>query len=71
LLPTLRRALAEDGVSIIACPVDYAENMQLTDRLGQLTMALGRVTGADAATPSSRWSVGSSLRCRHTDTMST
>jgi acetolactate synthase-1/2/3 large subunit len=40
LLPTLRRALAEDGVSIIACPVDYAENMKLTDRLGQLTMAL-------------------------------
>jgi len=40
LLPTLRRTLAEDGVSIIACPVDYAENMRLTDRLGQLTMAL-------------------------------
>ena len=31
---------AEDGVSIIACPVDYAENMQLMDTLGQLTMAL-------------------------------
>jgi acetolactate synthase I/II/III large subunit len=40
LLPTMRRTLAEGGVSIIACPVDYAENMQLTDRLGQLTMAL-------------------------------
>lgn len=40
LLPTLCRALAEDGVSIIACPVDYAENMKLTDRLSQLIMAL-------------------------------
>ena len=36
LLPTLREALASDGVSIIACPVDYSENLQLTERLGQL-----------------------------------
>jgi len=36
LLPTLRTALADDGVSIIACPVDYSENLRLTDRLGQL-----------------------------------
>jgi acetolactate synthase-1/2/3 large subunit len=36
LLPTLREALAYDGVSIIACPVDYSENLRLTDRLGQL-----------------------------------
>jgi acetolactate synthase-1/2/3 large subunit len=36
LLPTLRTALASDGVSIIACPVDYSENLQLTERLGQL-----------------------------------
>ncbi|WP_415838905.1 thiamine pyrophosphate-dependent enzyme, partial [Roseomonas mucosa] len=40
LLPTLQKALAEDGVSIISCPVDYAENMKLTDRLGELTIAL-------------------------------
>jgi len=33
LLPTLRRALADDTVSIIDCPVDYAENMKLTRRL--------------------------------------
>jgi acetolactate synthase I/II/III large subunit len=32
----LRAALAEDGVSVIACPVDYSENLRLTDRLGQL-----------------------------------
>lgn len=36
LLPTLRTALASDGVSIIACPVDYSENLRLTDRLAQL-----------------------------------
>jgi acetolactate synthase I/II/III large subunit len=27
---------AADGVSIIACPVDYWENLRLTDRLGHL-----------------------------------
>lgn len=36
LLPTLEKALAEDGVSIICCPVDYSENMKLTDKLGAL-----------------------------------
>jgi len=40
LLPTLREALAEDGVSIIACPVDYSENLRLTERLGELDAAL-------------------------------
>lgn len=40
LLPTLRGALEEDGVSIIACPVDYSENLRLTDALGQLDAAL-------------------------------
>ncbi len=37
LLPTLQEALASDGVSIIACPVDYAENLRLTDALGELS----------------------------------
>lgn len=37
LLPTLREALAGDGVSIVVAPVDYSENLRLTDRLGQLT----------------------------------
>ena len=37
LLPTLREALDFDGVSIIACPVDYTENLRLTNRLGDLT----------------------------------
>jgi acetolactate synthase I/II/III large subunit len=40
LLPTLKTALADDGVSLIACPVDYSENLRLTDTLGQLDEAL-------------------------------
>jgi acetolactate synthase-1/2/3 large subunit len=36
LLPVLRKALADDGVSIISCPVDYRENLELTTRLGRL-----------------------------------
>jgi acetolactate synthase-1/2/3 large subunit len=40
LLPTLRRALDDDTVSIIACPVDYGENTILTDMLGELTESL-------------------------------
>jgi acetolactate synthase I/II/III large subunit len=40
LLPTLQRALADDALSIIACPVDYSENMRLTDKLGKLTEAI-------------------------------
>lgn len=34
----LQKALNEDGVSIITCPVDYSENMKLTEKLGELTM---------------------------------
>jgi acetolactate synthase I/II/III large subunit len=38
LLPTLKSALEDDkSVSVIACPVDYSENMKLTDKLGRLT----------------------------------
>jgi acetolactate synthase I/II/III large subunit len=37
LLPALRQSLASDGVSIIACPVDYRENLKLTTKLGELT----------------------------------
>jgi acetolactate synthase-1/2/3 large subunit len=40
LLPTLQRALAEETVSVIACPVDYATNLQLTDALGELDESL-------------------------------
>jgi acetolactate synthase-1/2/3 large subunit len=37
LLPTLKQALAEDTVSVIACPVDYSENTKLTEKLERLT----------------------------------
>jgi acetolactate synthase I/II/III large subunit len=40
LLPTLKVALDDDGVSLISCPVDYSENLRLTDRLGELDEAL-------------------------------
>jgi acetolactate synthase I/II/III large subunit len=40
LLPTLQAALADGGVSLIACPVDYSENLRLTDRLGELDETL-------------------------------
>ena len=37
LLPVLRECLASDGVSVIACPVDYGQNMELIRELGELT----------------------------------
>ncbi|WP_104182613.1 acetolactate synthase large subunit [Mycobacterium avium] len=40
LLPTLRAALDDDGVSLISCPVDYSENLRLTNRLGELDETL-------------------------------
>lgn len=36
LLPTLKKALSEDTVSVIACPVDYSENTKLTKKLENL-----------------------------------
>ena len=38
LLPTLRRALDVDGPALVEVPIDYRENLRLTERLG----ALGR-----------------------------
>jgi acetolactate synthase-1/2/3 large subunit len=40
LLPTVRKALDDDAVSVIACPVDYAENARLVERLGALDEAI-------------------------------
>lgn len=37
LLPTLQTALNDGTVSIIDCPVDYRENMKLTEQLQNLT----------------------------------
>jgi acetolactate synthase-1/2/3 large subunit len=36
LLPTLRRALDTPGPSLVEVPIDYRENLRLTDRLGAL-----------------------------------
>ncbi len=40
LLPTLRTALADDTVSVIACPVDYSVNSELIETLGDLDETL-------------------------------
>jgi len=36
LLPTIEKAIADDTVVVIDCPVDYKENMKLTEKLGEL-----------------------------------
>ena len=36
LLPTLQQALADNTVVIVDVPVDYSENMKLTEKLGKL-----------------------------------
>jgi len=36
LLPILKQALSENTVSVIDCPVDYSENMKLTEKLGEM-----------------------------------
>jgi acetolactate synthase I/II/III large subunit len=40
LLPTLKQALADDTVSVIACPVDYSANTDLIRSLGDLDEAM-------------------------------
>lgn len=37
LMPELNAALERDTVTVIDCPVDYRENLKLTEQLGQLT----------------------------------
>lgn len=36
LAPILKQAIADDTVVIVDCPVDYSENMKLTEKLGNL-----------------------------------
>lgn len=36
LLPTLTKALADNTVTIIDCPVDYSENLKLTEKMGEM-----------------------------------
>jgi acetolactate synthase-1/2/3 large subunit len=40
LIPTLTQALANDTVTIVDCPVDYSENMKLTEKLKELSSPL-------------------------------
>ena len=40
LLPILKTALADPTVSIIDCPVDYRENLKLTEKLGNMIFQL-------------------------------
>jgi len=40
LLPTIKQAIADDTVVVIDCPVDYSENMKLTNRLGELMVSI-------------------------------
>ncbi len=40
LVPTLKKAIADDTVVVIDCPVDYSENMKLTEKLGQLVCSI-------------------------------
>jgi acetolactate synthase-1/2/3 large subunit len=36
LMPVLKQALADKTLSVIDCPVDYSENLKLTDKLGEM-----------------------------------
>jgi acetolactate synthase-1/2/3 large subunit len=40
LLPILKQAIADDTVVIVDCPVDYSENMKLTEKLKELSSPL-------------------------------
>jgi acetolactate synthase-1/2/3 large subunit len=40
LQPVLKQALSDGTVSVIDCPVDYSENMKLTEKLGNLQLRI-------------------------------
>lgn len=40
LVPLLRQAIRDDTVAVIDCPVDYSENMKLTEKLGHLVRSI-------------------------------
>jgi len=40
LTPALEEAFKQEGPALIAVPIDYAENMKLTERLGNISIAL-------------------------------
>ena len=37
LIPTLKKALAQDVPAVIDCPVDYSENLRFSRKAGDLT----------------------------------
>jgi acetolactate synthase-1/2/3 large subunit len=41
LIPILKQAVADNTVVVIDCPVDYSENMKLTEQLGKLVCPVG------------------------------
>ena len=45
LVPTIRKAFADNTVVVIDCPVDYRENMKLTARLKALAAGQAPVPG--------------------------
>ena len=40
LMPALEEAFQQEGPAIIATPIDYAENMKMTKRLGELAFTI-------------------------------
>ena len=36
LIPILKQAIADNTVVVIDCPVDYSENMKLTEQLSKM-----------------------------------
>ena len=40
LVPAMEEAFSQDGPALIAVPVDYAENMKLTERLGNISVQI-------------------------------
>ncbi len=40
LVPVLKQAIRDNTVVVIDCPVDYSENMKLTEKLGKLVCAI-------------------------------
>ena len=40
LVPTLKKAIEDDTVVVVDCPVDYSQNMLLTARLKEMRSPL-------------------------------
>ena len=40
LVPALKTAFNQEGPALVAVPVDYSENMKLTERLGNVSIKM-------------------------------